>query len=139
MMQERHPSALDRFDALAAAAKGKQVAVFLDYDGTLSPIVEDPDRAVMTDEVRAWLFFFSLILFSFDFHGMDEKSRACSASYPSSNKKPRNKTKQYKEMMRIPVGSDADDVVNTQMREAVRGVAARFPTAIVSGRCRDKV
>ncbi|NP_001141014.1 Probable trehalose-phosphate phosphatase 9-like [Zea mays] len=72
---ERHPSALDRFDALAAAAKGKQVAVFLDYDGTLSPIVEDPDRAVMTDE----------------------------------------------------------------MRDAVRGVAARFPTAIVSGRCRDKV
>ncbi|PUZ40878.1 hypothetical protein GQ55_9G457400 [Panicum hallii var. hallii] len=72
---ERHPSALDRFDALAAAAKGKQVAVFLDYDGTLSPIVEDPDRAVMTDE----------------------------------------------------------------MREAVRGVAARFPTAIVSGRCCDKV
>lgn len=52
-MQERHPSALDRFDALAAAAQGKQVAVFLDYDGTLSPIVEDPDRAVMTDEVRA--------------------------------------------------------------------------------------
>ncbi|RCV44533.1 hypothetical protein SETIT_9G381600v2 [Setaria italica] len=72
---ERHPSALERFEALAAAAKGKQVAVFLDYDGTLSPIVEDPDRAVMTDE----------------------------------------------------------------MREAVRGVAARFPTAIVSGRCRDKV
>jgi hypothetical protein len=25
------------------------------------------------------------------------------------------------------------------MRDAVRGVAARFPTAIVSGRCRDKV
>ncbi|CAL4939701.1 unnamed protein product [Urochloa decumbens] len=72
---ERHPSALERFDALAAAAKGKQVAVFLDYDGTLSPIVEDPDSAVMTDE----------------------------------------------------------------MREAVRSVAARFPTAIVSGRCRDKV
>ena len=44
---------MDRFDALAAAAQGKQVAVFLDYDGTLSPIVEDPDRAVMTDEVRA--------------------------------------------------------------------------------------
>jgi trehalose 6-phosphate phosphatase len=42
---------LARFDALAAAAKGKQIAVFLDYDGTLSPIVEDPDSAVMTDEV----------------------------------------------------------------------------------------
>ncbi|XP_062211427.1 probable trehalose-phosphate phosphatase 9 [Phragmites australis] len=72
---ERHPSALGRFEALAAAAKGKQIAVFLDYDGTLSPIVEDPDCAVMTDE----------------------------------------------------------------MRDAVRGVAEHFPTAIVSGRCRDKV
>jgi trehalose-6-phosphatase len=26
--------------------------MFLDYDGTLSPIVADPDSAVMTDEVR---------------------------------------------------------------------------------------
>jgi hypothetical protein len=26
--------------------------MFLDYDGTLSPIVEDPDSAVMTDEVK---------------------------------------------------------------------------------------
>uniref|UniRef100_A0A0D9X531 Trehalose-phosphatase n=1 Tax=Leersia perrieri TaxID=77586 RepID=A0A0D9X531_9ORYZ len=60
--------------AAAAAAKGKRIVVFLDYDGTLSPIVDNPDRAVMTDE----------------------------------------------------------------MRDAVRGVAARFPTAIVSGRCRDK-
>ncbi|KAF0911860.1 hypothetical protein E2562_012342 [Oryza meyeriana var. granulata] len=72
---EKHPSALGRFEAVAAAAKGKRIVVFLDYDGTLSPIVEDPDRAVMTDE----------------------------------------------------------------MRDAVRGVAARFPTAIVSGRCLDKV
>uniref|UniRef100_A0A0D9VUP2 Trehalose 6-phosphate phosphatase n=1 Tax=Leersia perrieri TaxID=77586 RepID=A0A0D9VUP2_9ORYZ len=72
---EKHPSALGKFEAVAAAAKGKRIVVFLDYDGTLSPIVDDPDRAVMTDE----------------------------------------------------------------MRDAVRGVAARFPTAIVSGRCRDKV
>jgi hypothetical protein len=36
--------------------------------------------------------------------------------------------------------ADADPVkLWTQMREAVRGVAACFPTAIVSGRCRDKV
>lgn len=33
------------------AAKGKKIAVFLDYDGTLSPIVDDPDRAFMSDEV----------------------------------------------------------------------------------------
>ncbi|KAL6656993.1 hypothetical protein ACP70R_004773 [Stipagrostis hirtigluma subsp. patula] len=72
---EKHPSALAAFEAVLAAAKGKQIVMFLDYDGTLSPIVRDPDSAVMTDE----------------------------------------------------------------MREAVRGVAEHFPTAIVSGRCRDKV
>jgi len=32
-------------------AEGKKIAVFLDYDGTLSPIVSDPDIAYMTDEV----------------------------------------------------------------------------------------
>lgn len=32
-------------------AKGKRMVVFLDYDGTLSPIVDDPDRAFMSDEV----------------------------------------------------------------------------------------
>jgi hypothetical protein len=30
-------------------------------------------------------------------------------------------------------------VLSPQMRDAVRGVAEHFPTAIVSGRCRDKV
>ncbi|XP_052161173.1 probable trehalose-phosphate phosphatase 3 [Oryza glaberrima] len=72
---EKHPSALAWFESVAAAAKGKEIVVFLDYDGTLSPIVADPDRAFMSDE----------------------------------------------------------------MREAVRGVAKHFPTAIVSGRCIDKV
>jgi len=33
-------------------AKSKQIVVFLDYDGTLSPIVANPDRAVMSDEVN---------------------------------------------------------------------------------------
>ncbi|XP_062187570.1 trehalose 6-phosphate phosphatase RA3-like [Phragmites australis] len=72
---EKHPSALTWFESVLAAAKGKQIVMFLDYDGTLSPIVEDPDCAVMSEE----------------------------------------------------------------MRDAVRGVAEHFPTAIVSGRCRDKV
>ncbi|GFQ04417.1 probable trehalose-phosphate phosphatase e, partial [Phtheirospermum japonicum] len=31
---------------------GKQIVVFLDYDGTLSPIVDDPNRAFMTNEMR---------------------------------------------------------------------------------------
>lgn len=31
----------------------KQIVVFLDYDGTLSPIVEDPEKAFMSDEVSS--------------------------------------------------------------------------------------
>ncbi|KAG0545885.1 hypothetical protein BDA96_02G400200 [Sorghum bicolor] len=44
--------ALAQFEVLLAAAKGKQIVMFLDYDGTLSPIVEDPDCAVMSEEMR---------------------------------------------------------------------------------------
>lgn len=71
----KHPSALGSFDQIAAAAKGKRLVMFMDYDGTLSPIVADPDMAFMTPEMRA----------------------------------------------------------------AVRNVAKRFPTAIVTGRCIEKV
>ncbi|KAI8032565.1 putative trehalose-phosphate phosphatase 6 [Camellia lanceoleosa] len=75
MEQLRHPSALEMFEQITNASKGKQIVMFLDYDGTLSPIVEDPDRAYMSDA----------------------------------------------------------------MRTTVRKLARYFPTAIVSGRCRDKV
>uniref|UniRef100_A0A7C9EPC3 Trehalose 6-phosphate phosphatase n=1 Tax=Opuntia streptacantha TaxID=393608 RepID=A0A7C9EPC3_OPUST len=71
----KHPSALSSFEQITNFANGKKVAIFLDYDGTLSPIVDDPDRALMSDE----------------------------------------------------------------MRSAVRSVAKYFPTAIISGRSRDKV
>lgn len=47
----KHPSALAMFDQLVEASKGKQIVVFLDYDGTLSPIVDDPDAAYMSDTV----------------------------------------------------------------------------------------
>ncbi|KAH9731605.1 putative trehalose-phosphate phosphatase D [Citrus sinensis] len=81
----KHPSALDTFDRMVAAAKGKKIVVFLDYDGTLSPIVEDPDKAFMSDTVIY--------------------------------------THKY----------------SLAMRMAVHEVAHFFPTAIVSGRCLDKV
>lgn len=48
----KHPSALDKFDQIIEAANMKRIVVFLDYDGTLSPIVEDPERAFMSDEMR---------------------------------------------------------------------------------------
>lgn len=50
-MQLQHPSALGMFEEIIEASKGKQIVVFLDYDGTLSPIVEDPEKAFMTTEV----------------------------------------------------------------------------------------
>ncbi|KAF6152425.1 hypothetical protein GIB67_038048 [Kingdonia uniflora] len=71
----KYPSALSSFEQITNQAKGKKIALFLDYDGTLSPIVDDPERALMS------------------------------------------KT----------------------MRYAVRNVAKYFPTAIISGRSRDKV
>lgn len=48
-----YPSALDSFDKIIDSAKDKQIAMFLDYDGTLSPIVDDPDCAFMSEAMRA--------------------------------------------------------------------------------------
>lgn len=47
------PSALASFKQIVASAQGKKIAVFLDYDGTLSPIVDDPEKAVMSPVMRA--------------------------------------------------------------------------------------
>ena len=93
--QEEHPCALHHFDQIAAAAAGKLVAVFLDYDGapalardwvwlaicpavlsavataaqycfssivralagTLTPIVANPDAALLSDQVRCALIY----------------------------------------------------------------------------------
>jgi len=44
-MDFRTPQGQERYDALVAAAPG--VLVGLDFDGTLSPIVDDPERAVI--------------------------------------------------------------------------------------------
>ncbi|CAK9879340.1 unnamed protein product [Sphagnum jensenii] len=55
---KKHPSALSMFEDLMVEAKAKQVVVFLDYDGTLSPIVEDPDRAYVSDDVCQHLHAF---------------------------------------------------------------------------------
>ncbi|GMH28100.1 hypothetical protein Nepgr_029943 [Nepenthes gracilis] len=47
-----HPSALSSFDHMMSVAKEKRIVVFLDYDGTLSPIVDDPESAFMSDKMR---------------------------------------------------------------------------------------
>ncbi|PIM99150.1 Trehalose-phosphatase [Handroanthus impetiginosus] len=71
----KYPSALQSFQLIMDRAKNRKLVMFLDYDGTLSPIVDDPDRAFMSSE----------------------------------------------------------------MRSALRHVAKHYPTAIISGRSRDKV
>ncbi|KAG0449330.1 hypothetical protein HPP92_027418, partial [Vanilla planifolia] len=72
---KNYPSALSSLEQVVNYAKGKKVALFLDYDGTLSPIVDNPDHAFMS----------------------------------------------------------------SAMRTAVKNAAKYFPTAIISGRSRDKV
>jgi trehalose-phosphatase len=39
-------------EAIRAAALGRKLALFLDYDGTLTPIVERPEAAVLDDATR---------------------------------------------------------------------------------------
>ncbi|HEX6207039.1 MAG TPA: trehalose-phosphatase [Actinomycetota bacterium] len=47
------PDALDRVARVATWVDERSPAVFLDYDGTLTPIVPDPDDALLSDEARA--------------------------------------------------------------------------------------
>jgi trehalose 6-phosphate phosphatase len=47
------PSALGHVQEIAG--RGDQLAVFLDYDGTLTPIVSRPDQAVLMDSTQAIL------------------------------------------------------------------------------------
>ncbi|KAF5960959.1 hypothetical protein HYC85_002168 [Camellia sinensis] len=71
MEQLRHPSALEMLEQITNASKGKQIVMFLDYDGTLSPIVEDPDRAYMSDAVYSFVQLAEL--YYAGSHGMDIK------------------------------------------------------------------
>lgn len=46
-------TALESFEELAGKIGERKIAVFLDYDGTLTPIVQRPELAVLSDETRA--------------------------------------------------------------------------------------
>jgi trehalose 6-phosphate phosphatase len=49
------PSALNLVDEIIAGASGKRLAVFLDYDGTLTPIVSHPEDAWLPESMRQTL------------------------------------------------------------------------------------
>ncbi|CAN1264848.1 Probable trehalose-phosphate phosphatase E [Linum perenne] len=46
------PNALHSFNEILQSFKGKIIVMFLDYDGTLSPIVNNPDEAFMSEKMR---------------------------------------------------------------------------------------
>ena len=47
------PNALRERDEFARRFEGRRPAVFLDYDGTLTPIVDRPEDAVISVSMRA--------------------------------------------------------------------------------------
>lgn len=53
---ERHidalPDALAELDTLSARLAGQPLAIFLDYDGTLTPICADPAQAMLSEAIR---------------------------------------------------------------------------------------
>src|SRR6266481_7967322 len=49
------PSALNLVDEIIAGASGKRLAVFLDCDGTLTPIVSHPEDAWLSDSMQQTL------------------------------------------------------------------------------------
>jgi trehalose 6-phosphate phosphatase len=46
------PHALKSMKQIRSRTEGKTIAVFLDYDGTLTPIVADPEKAILSDAMR---------------------------------------------------------------------------------------
>ncbi len=52
MSQPKLLPALDPQQGALPHLQGRQVALFLDYDGTLTPIVARPELAVMSDAMR---------------------------------------------------------------------------------------
>ena len=50
--RRKHPDAVENFAQVVAGAAGRRVAVFLDYDGTLTEIVNEPDKAFMSEAMR---------------------------------------------------------------------------------------
>lgn len=84
------PSALESFEEIARRSRGNRIAVFLDYDGTLTPIVETPDRAVMSDEMREMVVKLSRhctvgIISGRDLNDVKDKVRIDSIVYAGSH------------------------------------------------------
>lgn len=47
------PNALAQWSSISSSLAGKSLVIFLDYDGTLTPIVSEPSKAIISPEQRA--------------------------------------------------------------------------------------
>ncbi|MEX2511933.1 MAG: trehalose-phosphatase [Cyclobacteriaceae bacterium] len=47
---EELPHALGNFSNILNQLQGKEPVLFFDFDGTLTPIIDDPDKAILSDE-----------------------------------------------------------------------------------------
>ncbi len=65
------PNALDRMDAILSRLSEGVPALFLDYDGTLTPIVDRPEEALLPDRTRCLLERISGIWFTAVVSGRD--------------------------------------------------------------------
>lgn len=135
---------MNSFEKVVKLAKSKQIVVFLDYDGTLSPIVANPDRALMSDEVSFTLIYYVWV--------MDANYSLKSRSFMRICYR-RNvglllyfKYRIFRLLRELYLLcllgclSRANPVFAVvQMRATVKELATCFPTAIISGRARPKV
>lgn len=51
-LHDKKSNALDVFYDITTQRSNKRISVFLDYDGTLTPIVSNPDQAIISNEMR---------------------------------------------------------------------------------------
>jgi len=69
----KRPHALDNFETLNDAFQKKRPAFFLDYDGTLTPIVQTPDLAILSPSMRHILHTLSQNYLTAIISGRDRK------------------------------------------------------------------
>lgn len=84
------PSALENFEDVTGMAQSKRLVIFLDYDGTLTPIAETPDSAVMSEDMRQTVIKLSLhcttgIISGRDLKDVQDKVKIDSIIYAGSH------------------------------------------------------
>jgi trehalose 6-phosphate phosphatase len=56
LLQVQCPSAIVCFSEITKNARGKKILIFLDYDGTISPINDIPAEATIPSDVNSMIF-----------------------------------------------------------------------------------